>query len=128
MPTTYAFTPEQQAEITRLYDQAFINAELGGEAAVGAYTPMYEYIASVAEAAEQENDDDPVRRTRVWFDGAALVNADEGAFSSIIRQYNIRQGQLRYGTTFGDEQLQEAFNEVGRLVYEQPGRVGTAHQ
>ncbi len=116
MPTPYTFTPAQQAEITRLYDQAFIDAALGGAAAVGAYAPMYEYIASVAEAAEQ-GDDDPVRLTRVWFDGAMGVNSDEGAFSSIIRLYNIRQGELRYGTTFSDVKLQEASNEVGRLVY-----------
>lgn len=49
----------------------------------------------------------------MWLYGAVQVNSDSGLYSKIIRAYNVRQGQLRLGSIFTADQLQEASNAVG---------------
>lgn len=115
------FTSAQLAEITHLRNEA----QALGDSAVGAYAPMYSYIAQLAKAAEDaafavgETPDPDIHLTWVWLTGAVGVNKNEGAFSTIIREYNKRQGELRYGTVFSDAKLQEASNAVGEKMYQQ---------
>jgi len=58
---------------------------------------------------------------RIWFEGAAKVNGDLGAFSTLIREYTQIQGELHWDRRFSDFQsatniseMQEASNEVAR--------------
>ena len=52
-------------------------------------------------------------QSAIWLIGGAQVNSDTGAFSKVIRLYNLRQGQLRLGRDFNPTELQQASNEVG---------------
>lgn len=54
----------------------------------------------------------------IWLMGGAGVNSAAGVFSKVIREYNIRQGELR-GRVFSALDIQLASNEVGRRMAEQ---------
>jgi hypothetical protein len=88
MPTALAFTSAQLTEISRLAGIAADNAASGGSAAVGAYAPMYNYIAQTvfyweqAEFQAGRTPDPAAHLSWVWFTGAVGVNSDEGAFST----------------------------------------------
>lgn len=75
--------------------------------------------AIVIKAALDSIVDETVKDSATWLVGAIGVNNGGGLFASVIREYNVAQGQLRYGTTFSEQELNHASNEVGYLVAQQ---------
>lgn len=75
-PSIYIFTAEQELQIRQLRDQAEIAIEMGNP--VGAYSPMYEYIAGVIRSALEGASLDQSQRSELeqaafWFEGAVLT-------------------------------------------------------
>ena len=130
MATAFQFTGAQLAEIQRLRD--LLDNNPNKQLASGG-VPLYSYIfkcvtgidlvngdftapidtllAAGANAATMPQDE---HLSMIWLYGALQVNSSTGAFSEVIRQYNIRQGQLR-GKTFTEGKLNEASNAVAIL-------------
>lgn len=131
MPTSLQLTSAQISQLNALRTQA-----LGLADAVGAWTPFYQYLAQAIRntvlprgtADVTVADVVAVRslgllpadqlQSMTWLMGGAQVNSDSGAFSKIIREYNIREGELR-GKSFSATDLQRASNEVGKRMAEQ---------
>ena len=130
MSTLLKLTETQLATLRALRD----NAISRGPASTGAWSDFYQYLARtiltqpgmpiVREGAITLGDVLLARnllpqdqfQSAIWLIGGSQVNSDIGAFSKIIRLYNLRQGQLRLGRDFGSAELQQASNEVGRRM------------
>jgi Ca2+-binding RTX toxin-like protein len=126
MPTSIQLSESQRHELAALRDQA----EARGNA-VGAWADFYGYLARTIANTVLNLGEAPVQnahilqlrgllpgdefQTLVWLVGGMNVNSANGAFSQMIRDYNVRQGLLR-GFTFTDAQLQLASNEVARRM------------
>lgn len=126
MPTQLKLNPIQLSDLRTLRDKALQLSE----DATGAWAPFYQYLAQTIRNAAIQRGDALVTATdvsiirsgsllpkdlldsMVWLMGGRMVNSDEGAFSKVIRMYNIRQGILR-GKTFSQSDLQKASNAVG---------------
>ena len=113
MATTFQLTSTQRSDLEALRSQALAL----GSNAVGAWTPFYEYLAkllrnkglpefqSSPNAGVTPSQVQDIRLfsslpteeigSLVWLLGGAAVNASTGVYSSVIRNYNVRQGQLR---------------------------------
>ena len=132
MPTSFQFNSTQLAEIERLRNIADRpeNKQLaGGGVDLYAYifqcvtgldprtTPWadLQWVFSGASGSEGVQFSEEIQRSLSWLYGAFQVNRDQGAFSQVIREYNIRQGELRGKGTFSEEQLDEASNAVAVL-------------
>ncbi|MEO5671714.1 MAG: hypothetical protein ABIR26_13555, partial [Ramlibacter sp.] len=129
MPTSLQLNAVQQADLRALRDNAISRG-----AAVGAWSDFYQYLARAiltqpglpALGFDFINPADvllartflPVDQfqSAIWLMGGSQVNCDRGAFSKIIRLYNLREGQLRLGRDFSDAELQRASNEVGQRM------------
>ena len=59
----------------------------------------------------------PDGQVKLWFEGAAEVNAGRGAFSEVIRAYSRRQMELR-GISYSDSLMQDASNAVAKNALE----------
>jgi hypothetical protein len=132
MPTSLQLSAAQQDTLRALRDNAISRG-----AAKGAWADFYQYLArtiltqsgmpSVRDGAITLADVALARnllpqdqfQSAIWLIGGSQVNSDTGAFSKIIRLYNLRQGQLREGRDFSSTELQQASNEVGYRMAEQ---------
>lgn len=130
MPTSFRFNSTQLTEIKRLRDLLILpeNRQTAG----GGET-LYAYIfksvtgidltadilsrsyAAIGNTISNLQLPVEVVRSLTWLFGALQVNINAGAFSSVIRQYNVRQGELRGLGSFGDTQLNTASNAVAAL-------------
>ena len=119
----YVFSPAQQQQITDAFNQG---PTMQGEP--GTHQPFYSTIATILstdDGSGMRPDEDPdILPVRLWFDGATQTNADVGAFSTLIREYTIRQGELHWARKFTDFQsttevseVQNASNQISRLIY-----------
>ena len=126
MPTSLQLTQAQVDQLATLRIQANSMAP----DAKAAWVPFYQYLAQTIRntvlpkgtTAVTAEDVVAVRsggllpenqlQTMVWLMGGAQVNSDSGAFSKVIREYNLREGQLR-GKIFSSSELQRASNRVG---------------
>jgi hypothetical protein len=132
MVTSFAFTPTQLAEIDRLRGilaQAANATQPSGAVALYAY--IFQCVTGIDPMApEHRNSPQDIslvleglqaqgtitaetHRSAVWLYRAIQVNSSNGLFSRVIREYNIRQGQLRGNGTFSEGLLQRASNRVG---------------
>lgn len=102
-------------------ERTFLEDKLGG----GQYYEAYQFIANRLITDDEfvtgegfvvgtsPADRDPaVMQAALWFAGAAQVNAGQGIFSEFIRTFTNRQGELRYGEAFSDDEMQLASNQV----------------
>ena len=126
---SYTFTLEQQAQITAL--KATAEADLVNND----YAEVYQYIADLLFEQNIDvptgsgnhihfvslADQDPeIRQVALWFAGAAQVNAGEGFFSVLIREYTSNQLELRdsgwavRSQSEKDALMQEASNKVAQ--------------
>lgn len=130
MPTSFQFNSTQLAEIERLRD---IAARSENKQVPGGGADLYRYIFkavtgidvtqsmlstpidTVWNATGNAPMPDENRKALTWLFGALQVNTGVGAFSTVIREYNIRQGELRGKGTFTKQQLDEASNAVAIL-------------
>ncbi|MBP8229651.1 MAG: calcium-binding protein, partial [Xylophilus sp.] len=130
MPTSFQFNSTQLAEIKRLRD---IATRPENKQVPGGGADLYRYIFKAVTGIDvtqsmlstpidtvwQANGNAPMpdenRKALTWLYGALQVNTDVGAFSTVIREYNIRQGELRGKGTFTKQQLDEASNAVAVL-------------
>lgn len=126
MPTALKLSEAQIADL-RVLRQGALNFP----GAVGAWSEFYQYLARVIinKFGVSPITTDPITpgdifaarfllpedeyQAAIWLIGGAQVNSGDGVFSEVIREYNVRQGQLRLGKTFTSEELQLASNEVG---------------
>lgn len=131
MPTAIQLT-EAQLQVLRDYRN---QVALLPPDYVGAWSGFYEALAKIIRNQWMPLGDAPVTmadvyqlrgsipqdqfNSMIWLVGGQGVNSNFGAFSSVIRLYNIRQGQLRTGITFSESILQEASNEVGKRMADQ---------
>lgn len=131
MPTAYAFTTEQLEQIGELRR---VLAQDENRATASAAVPLYSYVFQCVTGLEVPQNtpldflSQPFvsgvlaslpadqRASAIWLYGAIQVNSDNGVFSDVIRQYNIRQGVARGRCEFSDEELQRASNQVGVLL------------
>ena len=88
------FTIAQIAEIRRLNDLAISDQIKWAEVYQYVSDQLGEYLGLFDPLHE---DFDEVGPVQAWFAGAALVNADTGAYSEFIREYSSRQAQLLLG-------------------------------
>jgi hypothetical protein len=119
----YSFTSAEQTQITTLRNEGNT---------VGNYSAMYAYIdqvltARLADGSVLPSDQLSTTHSRNWFRVAAQANAGVGVFSTFIRTYTNRQGELRLGAGFSQPQMQAASNAVAIAVYDSivacgPGR------
>ncbi|WP_271271490.1 calcium-binding protein [Aliamphritea hakodatensis] len=128
----YIFTLQQQETIEALKLAVETDSNRN-------YSEVYQYIADILFHREEMlsgsgnhvvygpslADQDPaIREVALWFAGAAQVNAGEGAFSVLIREYTDYQLQLRNPnwTTLSSEQqkslMQAASNRVAENALE----------
>jgi len=115
----YTFTLIEQQEITTAFNQG--PDDLGQP---GNHVPFYITVSDIltTDPGSGAPDDDPeVLPVRIWFEGATKVNGDQGAFSTLIREYTQTQGELHWERRFSDFQsasevseMQEASNQVAR--------------
>ncbi|MFZ5546052.1 MAG: hypothetical protein ACOZJZ_21060, partial [Pseudomonadota bacterium] len=128
MPTSFSFTSEQLAEISRLRS---ILAQPANKATPSGAVPLYSYVFKCVTGLDVPNPPPgdflsqafvtgylaalpaDVRASAIWLYGGIQVNSSNGVFSKVIREYNLRQGQLRLNRTFSEQELQEASNAVG---------------
>lgn len=100
---SYAFTPEQIAEIERLFDIAQ-NRNTN-------YADIYTYISDqIPLIYRVPGVDAEINNSYRWFVGAAQANGNVGPFATFIRSYTERQAALRGVNIAG--QIQEASNRV----------------
>ena len=128
MPTSFQFNSTQLAEIQRLRNIANRdeNKQLAGGGA-----DLYAYVFKCVTAIDLTNNSltsaadavlgtslnigSPENISMIWVYGALQVNKNVGAFSKVIREYNIHQGELRGMGTFDKPKLDEASNAVAVL-------------
>lgn len=130
MPTAFQFSSTQLTEIARLRKALTDipnNSTPGGGAALYSYifkcatgidltgTDLNTPADNVLAAAINTSMPQDQHLALIWLYGALQVNKDVGAFSQVIREYNIRQGELRGMGTFIKEKLDEASNAVAVL-------------
>lgn len=139
-------TEVQRARFRELSEQAALNAA-DPVKSVGAYAPVYGYmiecfapaVSAIISSAKYSPPaerlgyaallggaidllDDDVENSVIWLIGASGVNSGEGLFSSVIREYNVFQMAMRYGSTTDSdsalikEKIQNASNAVGALL------------
>jgi Ca2+-binding RTX toxin-like protein len=128
MATSFNFTTTQLAEISRLRDIVALPANKSmPSGAVALYSYIFKCVTGLDVPQSTPVDfllqpavtgylaalAPDVRLSAIWLYGAIQVNSSNGAFSRVIREYNIRQGQLRGKGTFTESLLQEASNAVG---------------
>ena len=107
MATSFSFSPEQIAEIAR---PRSILALDENSTRLSAAVPLYSYIFKCVTGIDvpQPLPGDflsqsfvtgylaalpaDVRASAIWLYGAIQVNSNNGAFSKVIREYNIREG------------------------------------
>ena len=130
MPTSFQFSSTQLTEIKRLRNIAALdqNKQLAG-GGVDLYTYIFKAVTGIdvtqsmlsspIDTVWQANGSTPMpdenRRALTWLYGALQVNKDAGIFSQVIREYNIRQGELRGKGTFIKQELDQASNAVAVL-------------
>ena len=130
MPTAFQFNNVQLAEIQRLRD---IAAQEQNKAVAGGGAALYSYVFKATTGIDLSNNSlagsaDAVlgavlntsmpqdqHLSLIWLYGALQVNQGIGAFSQIIREYNICQGELRGMDTFSKSKLDKASNAVAVL-------------
>lgn len=141
-------TAEQLQEFYRMADEALVKAS-NDATAQGAYVELYGYLiecfapsvatilslptppgnslingpVAIALTTAIAALDDGIKESVIWLIGASGVNASEGVFSNVIREYNVYQVAMRYGTDTDSTALsflvQKASNAVGALVVDQ---------
>ncbi|KPW93228.1 calcium-binding protein [Pseudomonas syringae pv. coryli] len=123
----YIFTAEEQNVIKNALKESdgliliegasqYRYNELGGNA-VPVYTAIYEILtARMTDPHISQADLESIKSARLWLSVAIEANGGEGFYSDIIRSYTIRQGELRLGRTFTDEEIQASSNVVARNV------------
>jgi RTX calcium-binding nonapeptide repeat (4 copies) len=110
---SFTFSPEQLAEIQRLYDAALLRTNNG---LTSNFADVYAYIRdqitpSILHLGVDTN-------VASWFSFGTDANAGIGAASVLIRSYTQRQGELR-GLHFTDEKVQQASNAVAMKAFKE---------
>lgn len=122
---SYAFTASERAQI-----QAAIDASNGltpngngtyrEERIAGTNTvPLYQTLSNIIDGRIGDgtvtgNDLQTLKNVKLWLDVAIGANAGTGIHSAFIRTYTNRQGQLRLGRTFTENEIQGSSNAVAR--------------
>ena len=128
MPTSFQFNSTQLAELQRLRN---IAATPGNKQLAGGGADLYAYVFKCVTGIDLTNNSltsaadavlgtslnvgSPENISMIWVYGALQVNKNIGAFSKVIREYNIHQGELRGMDTFGKPLLDQASNAVAIL-------------
>ena len=130
VPTGFTFNSTQIAEIQRLRNIAALEEN---KQKSGGGVDLYQYVfkcitgidlsgqsltlpfdvaidAGLISALPQDQ-----HLSLIWLYGAIQVNSNNGLFASLIREYNVRQGELRGKGPFSKAQLDEASNSVAVL-------------
>ena len=128
---SYVFTTEQQQELSALIiaiesDENRDYAEVYQLIAEILFEPqLLPYDGSIPSYGPSLADQDPaIMEVALWFAGAAQVNAGEGAFSVLIREYTRYQLQLRdpnWSNLSDEEQkqlIQDASDQVAKNAIE----------
>ena len=109
MPT-YTFNITERQQITTAFNQGpTVNWEPGNH--VPFYTTM-STILSTDNGSGAPDTNAEVLPVRIWFDGAAKVNAGTGVFSTLIREYTQTQGVLHWDRRFSDFQSLTTVSEI----------------
>ncbi|MCB1583330.1 MAG: hypothetical protein KDI92_09725 [Xanthomonadales bacterium] len=118
----YFFTPAQQQLITDAFNQGPTN-----DWDPGTHQAFYSTLATILSTDDGNGrpDADPdVLPVRIWAQGATQTNSDLGVFSTLIREYTNKQGELHWERRFTDFQsatsiseIQEASNRIARKIY-----------
>lgn len=110
--TDFFFSEPEMREIRN----AFRRAE-----STGRYFEAYSTVAAIVQERRVSLPDSREKfdllQTEIWLKGASQANQGSGPFSDLIRSYTIRQGQLRYGRTFENSEIQIASDNVARAVF-----------
>lgn len=98
----YTFTTPQQLELIAAYN-------LGPTASglPGTHQAFYAKIVEIltTDSGSGQPDADPaVLPVRIWAQGATKTNSDIGVFSTLIRGYTNKQGELHWEREFTDFQ------------------------
>ena len=88
---SFVFTSQEITQITLLRDQA---------PAKGNYADAYNYIADTINSRSDLNPlssgyDKGTDQVYLWLRGASQANSGQGIFSTFIREYTQRQGEVR---------------------------------
>ncbi|WP_170971248.1 calcium-binding protein [Mesorhizobium sp. GR13] len=96
---------------------AEINGKLEG---IGTTYSWYDFYGDLIEFLSDANGlpvDGVSPQVFVWLNGARLVNGGAGVYSDFIRGYTKIQGEIRYGRTFSNDDIQAASDELAQGVW-----------
>lgn len=121
------FTQEEVGKIKETFDKIDRRMLPNGTTPIHADDkPIADGYAMMAKLLQNRLNADhslsPAERTEIeyvktWFEGAEKVNRGTGLFSTLIRTYSDIQGELRYGSKFTSELMQQASNKVGHNAF-----------
>jgi Ca2+-binding RTX toxin-like protein len=108
----YTFSEEEKKELIEARAQC--PAVLGSN---GNFVPLYDKLSSIIgrhldDAALDAETKSTLQSAKLWLDIASGANGGYGVHSAFIRGFTVRQGELREGVTFTNDQVQLASNGV----------------
>lgn len=106
----YTFTITEQQQIITAFDLGPDDLGLPGN-----HVPFYTTVSDILttdSGSGAPKDDPQVLPVRIWFEGAAKVNGEQGAFSTLIREYTQLQGELHWDRRFTDFQSATEVSEI----------------
>ena len=107
---TYTFTLLEQQNITNAFNTGPQNIGDPGNH-VPFYTAMSTILSTNTGSGAPDSNAE-VKPVRIWFDGATKVNAGQGVFSTLIREYTQAQGELHWERRFSDFQSTTSISEI----------------
>ncbi|MFA0939536.1 hypothetical protein ACDH53_19210 [Pseudomonas tremae] len=121
----YKFTSDEQSLIKNSLSQSsglvfndltsqYDLNESGGNA-VPVYSTLYRILTDLEDNQQVDKVDlENIKSATLWLSVAIEANGGKGFYSDIIRYYTVKQGELRLGRTFTDQEMQQASNVVAR--------------
>lgn len=126
---SYQFTVEEQSQLRSAMDACSgltWNASSGAYEEVGVTgtncVPLYQTLSSLINQklnslnSLDESTIADLKSAKLWLDVAIGANSGIGMHSAFIRAYTNRQGELRLGRSFSEDEMQDASNVVARNV------------
>lgn len=132
----YVLTAEQKAELETLIAIADARPDTQQGAWSEVYEKLYEFITVVDYGAPLPGSQVPTVTTRpiegvdhnvwLWVRGARDINAGNGPFAELIREYTAIQHEIHYGQALEETRLHVASNEIAEEFFkdvldERPG-------
>jgi Ca2+-binding RTX toxin-like protein len=97
------------------YLQAMYDARINQDQTTrGLWAPVYQQLFAYLNELEGSALENLDEQTYLWLAGARFINASEGPFGDLIRDYTIIQHRLRYGIDPTDAEMDGASNGIAR--------------